>query len=131
LWHSLVIQALKNSAMKSIFLSFFLLAAAAVHVNAQAPVPEPDTLKNQVRQIDPVPQTMPPDANYTATGIKITSAEFPDAVKKTLNDGPEYRGWEKGAAYKSKDGKMYILEMREADTVRTFRFDKSGKLILE
>ncbi len=117
--------------MKAIYFSILFLLAAAVHVQAQSPVPEPDTLKNQVRQTDPVPQNMPPDANYTATSIKITTTEFPDQIKKTLNDGAEYEGWQKGTAYRSKDGKMYILEMRDADTVRTFRFDKAGKLILE
>jgi hypothetical protein len=117
--------------MKTIYLIFFLFSIGIVFAHAQSPVPEPDTLKNQVRQIDPVPQTMPPDANYTANAIKITSAEFPEPVKRSLNDGAEYEGWQKGAAYKSKDGKMFILEMREADTVRVFRFDNTGKLIIE
>lgn len=116
--------------MKLIYSITFFLCTAAVGY-AQSPVAEPDTLKNQVRQIDPVPQTMPQDANYNANNIKITSAELPDAVKKSLSAGAEYEGWEKGTAYKSKDGKMYVLEMREADTVRTFRFDRSGKLILD
>lgn len=117
--------------MKTIvFLSFFLFGTIVL-VHAQSPVPEPDTLKNQVRQIDPVPQTMPQDANYTANKIKITAAEFPESVKRSLNAGSEYEGWQKGAAYKSKDGKEYILEMHEADTLRIFRFDKNGKLIIE
>lgn len=117
--------------MKTILLLSFFLFGTMILVNAQSPVPEPDTLKNQVRQVDPVPQTMPPDANYTVNKIKITSAEFPEAVKRSLNAGSEYEGWQKGIAYKSKDGKEYILEMREADTLRVFRFDKNGKLIIE
>lgn len=117
--------------MKTIYLSLFFLIGIVAYTNAQSPVPEPDTLKNQVRQVDPVPQTMPQDANYTAETIKITSAEFPAAIKKTLNAGSEYQGWEKGRAFKSKDGKMYLLEMSEADTTRIFRFDANGKLILD
>lgn len=117
--------------MKTIYIFLFFLFGTVAYSYAQSPVPEPDTAKNQVRQIDPVPQTMPPDANYTADKIKITSAEFPDAVKKTLNAGSEYQGWEKGRAFKSKDGKTYLLEMSEADTIRIFRFDASGKLILD
>jgi hypothetical protein len=117
--------------MKNIFFLFLLLFGTVALVNAQSPVPEPDTLKNPVRQTDPVPQTLPADANYTANAIKITSTELPDAVKRSLNDGAEYEGWQKGTAYKTKDGKTYIVEMREADTLRVFRFDKAGKLILE
>lgn len=116
--------------MKTIYLLFLLLFGATAVVNAQSPVAEPDTLKAP-KQTDPVPQTPPQDANYTADKIKITSAEFPESVKRSLNDGPEYEGWQKGTAFKSKDGNMFILEMREADTVRIFRFDKNGKLILE
>ena len=108
-----------------------LLFGTAICTYAQSPVPEPDTLKNQVRQIDPVPQTMPQDANYTANKIKITSVEFPEAVKKTLSAGSEYKGWEKGTAYKSKDGKMYLLEMSEGDTTRIYRFDTTGKLLID
>jgi hypothetical protein len=117
--------------MKTIYLLLFFVFGTAVYAGAQSPVPEPDTVKNQVRQIDPVPQAMPHDANYTAEKIKITTAEFPESVKKTLSAGSEYQGWEKGTAYKSKDGKMYLLEMSEADTTRLFRFDTSGKLILD
>ncbi|HEY0651677.1 MAG TPA: hypothetical protein VGD65_01070 [Chryseosolibacter sp.] len=112
------------------FLSSFLFGAI-VYAHGQSPVPEPDTLKNQVRQVDPVPQTMPHDANYTANKIKITSTELPEGVKRSLNAGSEYEGWQKGTAYKSKDGKEFILEMREADTLRIFRFDKNGKLLIE
>ena len=117
--------------MKTIYLLFFLVFGAVAVSYAQSPVPEPDTLKNQVRQTDPVPQTMPHDANYTTNKLKITTAEFPEAIKQSLNKGPEYEGWQKGMAYKSKDGKEFILEMREADTLRVFRFDKAGKLLLE
>jgi hypothetical protein len=117
--------------MKTTYFFLFLLLGPVVYSHAQSPVPDPDTLKNHVKQTDPVPQTMPQDANYTAEKIKITSAEFPQAVKKALSAGSEYQGWEKGTAYKSKDGKMYLLEMSEADTTRVFRFDATGKLILE
>ena len=117
--------------MKTLYLFLFFALGTVAYSNAQSPVPEPDTLKNQVRQTDPVPQTMPQDANYTAEKIKITSAEFPQAVKKTLSAGSEYQGWEKGTAYKSKDGKIFLLEMSEGDTTRIFRFDATGKLLLD
>lgn len=117
--------------MKTIYLLTFLLFGALSYVHAQEPVPDPDTLKNQVNQKDPTPDNIAPDASYVEDKIKITSAEFPEAIKRTLNAGAEYEGWQKGSAYKSKDGKMYILMMSEADTTRTFRFDKNGKLILD
>jgi hypothetical protein len=116
--------------MKTIYFFLFFLVGTVAYTNAQSPVAEPDTLKN-LKQTDPVPQTMPPDANYTAGKIKIITAEFPAAIKKTLSASSEYQGWEKGSAYKSKDGKMFFLEMSEADTTRIFRFDANGKLLLD
>jgi hypothetical protein len=117
--------------MKTIYLLFVVLIGSISFVHAQEPVPDPDTLKNQVNQKDPTPDNVQPDANYIEDKVKITSAEFPPAVKKTLNAGSEYQGWEKGTAYRSKDGKVYVLQLSEADTTRTFRFDKNGKLILD
>lgn len=116
--------------MKTIYAFLFFLFTAGVAC-AQEPVPEPDTLKNQVNQKDPTPDNLPPDANYTTDKIKIEAAELPAPVRRTLESGADYRGWQKGSAYKSKDGSMFILQMTEADTTRTYRFNKQGKLILE
>jgi hypothetical protein len=116
--------------MKVIYSILFFSFCAIGASHAQSPVPEPDTVKNQIRQTDPVPQNVPQE-NYASDRLKITSAELPEEVKKTLSAGSEYTGWEKGSAYKTKDGKTFIVEMSAADTIRTFRFDKTGRLILD
>jgi hypothetical protein len=127
--HSLVTRP-KKTIMKTIFVWVCVLFSSLA-AYAQEPVPEPDTLKNQVNQKDPTPDNIAPDANYTADKIKITTADLPREIKKTLNAGSEYTGWERGQVYKSKDSKLYILQMSKGDTTRTFRFDTNGKLILD
>lgn len=116
--------------MKTLALLFFALTASAISVCAQSPVADPDTLKT-VNRNDNAPDALPPDASYTEDKVKITSAELPKEVKKTLEAGSEFSGWERGQVYKDKAGKVFVIEMREADTLRTFRFDKTGKLILD
>jgi biopolymer transport protein ExbD len=116
--------------MKTLVLIFFCMASAAV-VNAQAPVPEPDTLKTPVRQNDPTPQTTAPNVDYTQNKIKITAAELPDAIQKSLQAGPQYTGWETADVFKDKAGKVFIIEVHQGDSKRVFRFDKTGRPVLE
>src|SRR4051812_21189844 len=107
----------------------FLALAAAITISssglvlAQSPVPEPDTLKNQVRQTDPTPQAVPPGIDYTTNKKKITTKELPKEEKKTLEAGSMYQGGERGTAYKDKEGKLFIVQWSEGDTTRTFRFN--------
>lgn len=116
--------------MKTIYSILFVLVTITF-ANAQSPVPQPDTSKTQVRQTDPVPDAMPPDASYTQDKIKIGSGELPEDIKRELNSGADYKGWQQGTTYKNKAGDIFILEMQEGDTLRTYRFDPKGKLILE
>jgi hypothetical protein len=117
--------------MKTIALLLFGLLCYTENTFAQSPVPEPDTLKSPVRQTDPTPQTTAPNVDYTQNKIKITSAELPDQVQKTLQSAPLYNGWETGDVFKDKAGKVFIIEVREGDSKRIFRFDKMGRPVIE
>ncbi len=119
----------KKIVMKTIASILFLLMTFTA-ARSQSPVPEPDTAKNQIRQIDPVPQNVP-EKNYSHDRIKITAEELPKEVKKTLQSSAEFAGWEKGRVYKTKDGKTFMVELDEANATRTFRFDQSGKMVLD
>jgi hypothetical protein len=118
--------------MKTIILStliFLFVGLAAVH--AQSPTPDPDTTSAPVKQTDPEVDGMPRDINYTGGMTKITTQDLPKAVKQTLGSSSGYQGWEKAKAYRDKAGNLYVIEMKEGDTTRLFRFDKNGKLILD
>jgi hypothetical protein len=116
--------------MKTLALLLSYIAFVAV-VNAQTPVPEPDTLKTPVRHSDPTPQTTAPNVDYTRNKIKITSADLPDAIQKTLQSSTQYTGWETADVFKDKAGKEFVIEIHEGDSKRVYRFDKTGRHVLE
>jgi hypothetical protein len=109
-------------------ISVLIIGIAAA--NAQSPAPEPDTLK-EVKQTDPEAKNLPQDNQYTKDHVKITSGEIPAEVKRTLESGTQFQGWERGTFYKSKSGNLYTLEITKGDTTRTYRFDSSGKPVNE
>jgi hypothetical protein len=99
----------------------------ATIVWAQSPVPDPDTLKDPVKQTDPEVKVGPKETNYKADRLKITPAEIPRAVRQTLESSPTYSGWEKAAVYKNENGSLFFVEITSGDGAQTFRFDKTGK----
>lgn len=117
---------MKNSLL---FLTAILVLGLCVS-KAQSPAPEPDTLK-QVKQTDPEAKTIPRDANYTRDQVKITSTEIPASVRRTLESGAGYAGWERAIIYKNKSGNLYTVEITKGDTTRTYRFDRLGKPVNE
>lgn len=113
--------------MKKLIMTFagiFFFAATAL---AQTPIPDPDTLKDPVKQTDPDVKVGPKDTNYKADRIRITPAEIPRAVKRTLESSSTYSGWEKAAVYKNENGSMFYVEIATGESVHTFRFDQAGK----
>jgi hypothetical protein len=112
-----------------ILLGCFFLNVATV--NAQEPAPLPDTVGDKVKQGDPEVKNPPPSVNYLSDAVRITSKEIPAAVKRTLESGTQYTGWERASIYKDKDGNKYIVEMKDADTTRVFRFGKDGKPLFD
>ena len=117
--------------MKKLMSILFFLILGVATVHAQEPAPLPDTVGDKVKQGDPEVKNPPPTVNYLSDAVKITSAEIPAAVKRTLQSGTEYAGWERGTVYKDKSGSTYIVEIKEADRTRVFRFDKAGKPVLD
>lgn len=112
--------------MKTLLISILFLAATTAIVNAQSPVPDPDTLST-VKQTDPEPDALPPDANYREDAVKITPAQLPRQVQQALESGTQYEGWQKGVIYKSKRGNEFTIEVTRGDTAKIFRFDQAGR----
>src|SRR5215216_6246588 len=113
--------------MKKLVLFFFGILFTAAAAQAQSPAPEPDTLRDPVKQTDPEPKTLPSDVNYAEDHIKITPKQVPAAIRQTLGSSPQYQGWEKGNLYKDKSGNLFTLEITRGDTTHTYRFDKRGQ----
>lgn len=102
-----------------------LLSIAALM--AQSPAPDPDTLRDPVKQIDPEVKVLPQSDKYNEDRVKITAKQIPAAVRQTLSSSTQYEGWEKASIYQNKSGNIFIVEVTKADTTRTFRFDKGGR----
>jgi hypothetical protein len=108
----------------SILAAAFIAIAAA---HAQSPAPEPDTLRDPVKQTDPEGRVLPRDVNYTDDHQRITPKQLPAGVRQTLESSNEYEGWEKALVYKSKNTDVYVIEISKGDTTKTYRFDKLGR----
>lgn len=92
---------------------------------AQQPAPNPDTLKNPVKQIDPVVRQEPADIHYIDKSERIAAVELPAAVLDSLK-ALEPSTWEKSIVYRQVDGEMFFIEVRDGGQERTYRFNKEG-----
>ena len=105
-----------------------IFSAAAAISYGQAPAPDSDTLKNPVKQIDPEVKQLPADLHYAKETVRINAEELPAVVFSRLKE-IEPQGWEKSVVYHHKKDKYYVVEMREHDNDKTYRFDYEGKLL--
>jgi len=64
--------------------------------------------------------------NYTKDMVKIQSTEVPDNLRQTLS-GTQYKGWESGTVYRTKNSDGYLLEMKDGSRTKVYRFDANGK----
>lgn len=98
---------------KHVFLMIVLLSATVVSWAAASPVN---------RRISSV-------SLYSADEkVKITKEELPEAVKKSLA-GDGYKGWEVTNAFMYKESQTYEVEAKKGTEVKTFKFDKEGKVV--
>lgn len=58
--------------------------------------------------------------------VVISQSEMPIPLKNTL-EAIEYQGWEKGTIYRTKLNDMFLVEIRNGNSVRSYHFDVNGK----
>lgn len=58
---------------------------------------------------------------------KVSNTDVPEALRTTLS-GSQYRGWESGTIYKNPAGDTYSLQMGTGTQMKTYYFDKNGKV---
>jgi hypothetical protein len=112
--------------MKQSIFVFLAMMACCLSAFAQQPSPDPDTLKNPVKQIDPEVKQEPADIKYVDEKVRITADELPSVVRDTLRR-LEPSSWEKSVVYRDKKSNTYTVEIRESGNEKTYRFDKNGK----
>jgi hypothetical protein len=111
--------------MKLLATILFLLAVAS-GAFAQQPSPDPDTLKNPVKQIDPEVKQPPADIHYVDEMTRISAAELPQIVLDSLKQS-EPVNWEKSVVYKDKVEGQFLVQVRDGGEEKTYRFDKTGR----
>lgn len=85
-----------------------------------APVPQDQTSpQNQAEQ---------DQANFKKDMIIIPAAEVPASLRSTLQ-GSQYKGWENGTIYRNQSSDMFMVEMREGNESKIYRFDQNGKAV--
>ncbi|MBT1703527.1 hypothetical protein [Chryseosolibacter indicus] len=103
-----------------------LLSAGSFIAFAQQPSPDPDTLKNPIKQIDPEPKQQPADIQYVDERERIAADELPQPVLQSLQE-LEPSGWEKSVVYRDKQHSVFIIEMRDNEQEKIYRFDREGR----
>jgi hypothetical protein len=64
--------------------------------------------------------------NYTKDMTRIQSSDVPSNLRTTLQ-GSQYKGWENGTVYRSKNNDGYAVEIKDGSKTKTYRFDANGK----
>ena len=109
-----------------LFICASFVLAGVVTVNAQSS----DTSKRPTRSSTPAVQPTPqqPSNQMKKDVVIVKSTEVPASLRKTLED-PMYVGWENSTIWRNKTTDEYTMEMMSGTTMRTYRFDKTGKPI--
>jgi hypothetical protein len=107
-------------------LMIIILLLPAVLAFAQQPAPDPDTVKNPVKQIDPEVKQPPADIHYVDEMTRISAAELPAIVLDSLKKH-EPATWEKSVVYRDKKNNSFMVEVRDGGEEKTYRFDREGR----
>ncbi|AYB33005.1 hypothetical protein [Chryseolinea soli] len=69
-----------------------------------------------------------PSSHYTKDMVQITAMDIPASLRSKLQ-GSRYKGWENATFYRSQNYEGYVVEMKDGEKIKTFRFDGNGRPI--
>lgn len=113
------------NAMKTLLILLVAICGAGI-TYGQSPAPDPDTLQNPVKQIDPEVKQLPANGYDAKSVVRITADELPLVVRDSIKR-LHPTGWEKSVVYRDKKSSLYIIDVREAGGQKVYKFDQSGK----
>jgi hypothetical protein len=123
--HQLKLLSMKR--VKLILASSMVIAAFAANAQDTTKLAPPHPTVQQ-DQTAPKNQTQKDQANFKKDMIVIPPAEVPASLRSTLQ-GSQYKGWENGTIYRNQSSDMFMVEMRDGNQTRIYRFDQNGKAI--
>jgi hypothetical protein len=112
--------------MKSLLVTIAFVIFLFSQLSAQSPVPDPDTIRDPVKQGDPAPTVIPAQSQFRKNLIRIKPSELPEGVRKRLKH-PAYKGWEKATISRNQSSTVYTVEFQEPNKTRIYQFDKYGQ----
>ena len=83
----------------------------------------PETVEDTAQEI---PQS---DFNPKDSRVEISVEQLPQDVVKTLDKGPQYKGWQDGIILFDKKTELYWLQLKNDNSVRSYGFDKKGNSV--
>jgi len=63
--------------------------------------------------------------------IVIERSKLPDALRQTLEETDQYRGWDHSTIYFDRSTRQYILTLTDVNSTRTYKFDENGKPVTD
>jgi hypothetical protein len=120
----------KITTMKKIVVFIFMLGAISTFGQVKSDVDnEREILPPKKPDLTGTQQQYTSD--YYNSGdplIIIRKESIPASMRKTLEE-KEYLGWENSPIFRDRRSQEYLIDIRSGDSLRTFRFDKSGSII--
>ena len=113
--------------LKLILASSVMIAALAANAQDTTKLSGPPPPVQQ-DQTAPQNQAQKDQANFKKDMIVIPSAQVPASLRSTLQ-ASQYKGWENGTIYRNQSSDMFMIEMRDGNQTRIYRFDQNGKAI--
>lgn len=111
---------------KLLFICASVMLAGVIASHAQSS----DTTKRPSRSETMQSTPEQPSNQMKKDVVAVKPTEVPASLRKTLED-PMYVGWEKSTIWNNKTTGEYTVEMMSGTTMKTYRFDRTGKPIKE
>ena len=89
-------------------------------------IPPPPTQPQD--QTSPQNQVQQDQMNFKKDMVIMQPSDVPASLR-TILQGEQYKGWEKGTIYRNQSSDMFIVEISDGNKTRMYRFDQNGKPI--
>ena len=112
-----------------------LIGVSALHAQTDTTRSRQQQRPQQTPTQTPVPQSQTPtpaqqgDQYRTQDRMLVPQDQLPSNLRQTLQ-GTQYKGWENSSIYQDRTTGEYSMDLNNgANTPRTYRFDRNGKVI--
>jgi hypothetical protein len=112
-------------AVKLILASVMIAGAAGTYAQDSTMISIPIPPQDQDQTTPPV-QVQQDQMNFKRNMVIIQPSDVPASLRTTLQ-GSQYKGWERGVIYRNQTSDMFMVEMRDGNQSRLYRFDQNGK----